>query len=169
MHAYIHMLMMVQTFAELAVSAARFREENRIGCGSYSPVFLSEFDTASLAVKVSEDPRSQREIEILSTGEHPTSLVFLAGLFRLGHSNYMVLELVQYDLDNKLKNHLLGSWFFPCSERAAALRDVAAALRFLHSHTPCICRRDLDLKSTNILSAEGQAREARGLWHCVVW
>ena len=105
MHAYIHMLRMVQTFAELAASATRFREENRIGCGSYSPVFRSEFNTVSLAVKVSEDPSSQREIEILSTCEHP-NIIGLLGWTLQCSCYYMVLELAQYDLDNKLKNHL---------------------------------------------------------------
>ena len=139
----------LQGFAELAFSATRFPEENRIGsAGSYGTVFRSEFDSVSLAVKVSKHSNSQREIEILSTCEHP-NIIGLLGWSLQGSCYYLVLELMQYDLDNRLKSHLFGSWFFPCSERVAALRDVAAALKFLPGHTPCVYHRDV--KSANVL------------------
>ncbi|CAE7704087.1 mnk-1 [Symbiodinium sp. CCMP2456] len=109
-----------------------------------------QFDSHRLRVvpDVSKHSNSQREIEILSTCEHP-NIIGLLGWSLQGSCYYLVLELMQYDLDNRLKSHLFGSWFFPCSERVAALRDVAAALKFLPGHTPCVYHRDV--KSANVL------------------
>ena len=144
-------------FAKLSLATNGFHEDNTIGRGAYGTVFCADLSGVSLAVKVSRESASKREIEILTSCPHP-NIIALFDWTLQGSCYYLVLELMQQDLDNKLKHHLFDGWFFPCDERLAALRDVATALGFLHSRAPAAYHRDV--KSANVLLKDGQAKLA---------
>ena len=126
-----------------------------LGRGSYGSVAVGSFRGQSVAVKELHssirspyyDKLLRREISLMAKIRHPNLLLFVAAVLdRPGHSDPIIItELLDTDLrsayqDGKLSNNRV---------RLIILRDVAAALNYLHLQREPIVHRDVS--SANVL------------------
>ena len=126
-----------------------------LGRGSYGSVAVGSFRGQSVAVKELHssirspyyDKLLRREISLMAKIRHPNLLLFIAAVLdKPGHSDPIIItELLDTDLrsayqDGKLSNNRV---------RLIILRDVAAALNYLHLQREPIVHRDVS--SANVL------------------
>ena len=126
-----------------------------LGRGSYGSVAVGSFRGQSVAVKELHssirspyyDKLLRREISLMAKIRHPNLLLFIAAVLdKPGHSDPIIItELLDTDLrsayqDGKLANNRV---------RLFVLRDVAAALNYLHRQREPIVHRDVS--SANVL------------------
>ena len=128
---------------------------HEIGRGGYCQVTTGSFRGQKVAIKqlhstIVSPHYSQlvrREISLMAKIRHPNILCFIAAVLDSpGHSGPLIIsELLDTDLRNAYQNGQLAS----DRVRLSILRDVAAALNYLHNRTEPIIHRDLS--SSNIL------------------
>ena len=126
-----------------------------LGRGNYGSVAVGSFRGQSVAVKELHssirspyyDKLLRREISLMAKIRHPNLLLFIAAVLdKPGHSDPIIItELLDTDLrsayqDGKLANNRV---------RLFVLRDVAAALNYLHLQREPIVHRDVS--SANVL------------------
>jgi serine/threonine protein kinase len=140
---------------------------DRIGTGSFGEVFKARWLGAQVvAVKVLRiSPKSklektqqlaqfQREIQLLSTLQHPNIVRFLGASDHDIYPPYFLCEFLNCGTLTKWLRHSKPQ----LTEDLSFARDAAAALAFLHAQTPPIIHRDV--KSDNYLVDERDGRRS---------
>ncbi|XP_064637727.1 uncharacterized protein LOC135493962 [Lineus longissimus] len=139
---------------ELPIADVVFREEDLIGEGAFSKVYLGSFQGVEVAIKRLTVPLDRHdknyfaaEVSLLRELRHP-HVVLLVGVCTTATLPLMVLEYMSG-----------GSLFAAIHDSAAPpfdhvayhniAKDIALGMNYLHRHRPAILH--LDLKSTNVL------------------
>ena len=125
-----------------------------LGVGAYGSVAVGNFRGQMVAVKQLHsaiqssyhDRLFRREISLMAKIRHPNLLLFIAAALDTPSCNPMiVLELLDTDLRKAYQNNQLAN----NRVRLFILRDVAAALNYLHLQREPIIHRDVS--SANVL------------------
>ena len=126
-----------------------------LGRGSYGSVAVGSFRGQSVAVKELHssirspyyDKLLRREISLMAKIRHPNLLLFVAAVIdKPGHSDPIIItELLDTDLRSAYQKGKLAN----NRVRLFILRDVAAALNYLHLQREPIVHRDVS--SANVL------------------
>ncbi|CAA0816177.1 protein kinase family protein [Striga hermonthica] len=135
---------------EIEAATNYFSPSDKIGEGSYGPVYKGMIDHTPVAIKVLRSDISeghkqfQQEVEVLSRMRHPNMVILLGACPEYGC-------LVYEHMDNgSLEDRLLRSPPLPWPSRFRIAAEVATALNFLHQTKPePLVHRDL--KPANIL------------------
>ncbi|KAK8956403.1 U-box domain-containing protein 52 [Platanthera guangdongensis] len=141
------------TIEEIEAATNSFAAENKIGEGSYGPVFKAFLDHTPVAIKVLRPDAAQgrkqfqQEIEVLSCIRHPNMVLLLGACPEYGCLVYEFMD--NGSLDDRLfrKGNTPP---IPWSVRFKIAAEIATALLFLHQTKPePLVHRDL--KPANIL------------------
>ncbi|KAK8936371.1 U-box domain-containing protein 52 [Platanthera zijinensis] len=141
------------TIEEIEAATNSFAAENKIGEGSYGPVFKAFLDHTPVAIKVLRPDAAQgrkqfqQEIEVLSCIRHPNMVLLLGACPEYGCLVYEFMD--NGSLDDRLfrKGNTPP---IPWSVRFEISAEIATALLFLHQTKPePLVHRDL--KPANIL------------------
>ncbi|GER45034.1 kinase family protein [Striga asiatica] len=135
---------------EIEAATNYFSPSDKIGEGSYGPVYKGMIDHTPVAIKVLRSDISeghkqfQQEVEVLSRMRHPNMVILLGACPEYGC-------LVYEHMDNgSLEDRLLRTPPLPWPSRFRIAAEVATALNFLHQTKPePLVHRDL--KPANIL------------------
>ncbi|EPS61911.1 hypothetical protein M569_12881 [Genlisea aurea] len=138
---------------EIEDATDNFSSSNKIGEGSYGPVYKAVIDYTPVAIKVLKSELAegrkqfQREVEVLSKMRHPNLVILLGACPDHGC-------LVYEYMDNLcLEDRLFckdGTLPLPWFTRFRIAAEIATALNFLHQTRPnAIVHRDL--KPANVL------------------
>ncbi len=136
-------------------------ETTLLGSGAWGFVRKGVFCGQQVAVKCLHEAllsqytidQIQREINLMAQVRHPNLVLFIAAVVDKVGAPMIVTELLDISLRNALFKNLVTSG------RIYILRDVAAALNYLHCHRHPIVHRDVS--SANILLqllGEGRCR-----------
>lgn len=150
---------------QLVVKPDELKVFERIGTGSFGEVFKARWRGAHLvAVKVlrlaskSKSERAQqlaqfqREIQLLSTLQHPNIVRFLGASDVAVYPPYFLCEFLNRGTLTKWLRHSRPE----LEQDLSFARDASRALAFLHAQRPPIIHRDV--KSDNYLIAEREGR-----------
>ena len=137
-----------------------------LGEGAWGRVTVANFRGQKVAIKqlhstiVSPHYNElvRREISLMAKIRHPNLLLFIAAVLDTpGRSDPLIItELLDTDLRNAYQKKLITSDY----ARTSILRDVAAALNYLHLHREPIIHRDVN--SANVLLQALPDRKWRG-------
>ena len=154
------------SFWQISQKEVCFTDHELGGGGAWGRVTLGSFRGQKVAIKqlhstiVSPHYNElvHREISMMAKVRHPNLLLFIAAVLDTpGRSDPLIItELLDTDLRNAYQNGKLASDHV----RLSVLRDVAAALNYLHLQREPIIHRDVN--SANVLLQELPDRYWRG-------
>ena len=126
-----------------------------LGKGGWGSVIVGSFRGKKVAIKELHssirspyyDELLRREISLMAKVRHPNLLLFIAAVLDMPHrsDSIIITELLDIDLRKAYQNNHLAN----NRVRISILRDVAAALNYLHLQREPIIHRDVS--SANVL------------------
>ncbi|KAI5067393.1 hypothetical protein GOP47_0017921 [Adiantum capillus-veneris] len=137
------------SYRELQAATNEFSDDNKLGEGSYGPVYRGKLP-CSIAIKVLSSDGSQgchkfrNEIQLLSRIHHPHIVRMLGACFDKGCIVYEHME--NGSLEDRL-NCKDGTPPLPWYTRFRICVEVAAALLFLHSSSQTMVHNDLTFRN----------------------